>query len=370
MTKLDEKSLEIISKISSIPSLPFQEQQIAKYITDLLREWRISYEVDQFGNIIAVLPGESLTDGIGFVAHMDHPGFEIVQKENSNFIAKALGGVPEWTFTKKTPVKIVGNDNEIIKGYLNGRFGSINDRMVYVHTDNDKKVNISAGVIFDVEGFNISNNTIKMLAADDLAGCSAILAALESARHLKLNQTIYGIFTRAEEVGLVGARAIAKNKTIPMDTFIVSVESSRELAGAHAGSGPVIRTGDALFTFNYEAEQILSIARENLENNSTDFQAQRQLMSGGVCEASAFIVNGYRSTGIALPLRNYHNAGEEENTLAEEINLSDFLNASRIILEASQSVNKRHESKALERLSQVPKNELLRLEKSNNIISL
>ena len=90
MTKLDEKSLEIISKISSIPSLPFQEQQIAKYITDLLREWRISYEVDQFGNIIAVLPGESLTDGIGFVAHMDHPGFEIVQKENSNFIAKAL----------------------------------------------------------------------------------------------------------------------------------------------------------------------------------------------------------------------------------------------------------------------------------------
>ena len=146
-----------------------------------------------------------------------------------------------------------------------------------------------------------------------------------------------------------------------MDTFIVSVESSRELAGAHAGSGPVIRTGDALFTFNYEAEQILSIARENLENNSTDFQAQRQLMSGGVCEASAFIVNGYRSTGIALPLRNYHNAGEEENTLAEEINLSDFLNASRIILEASQSVNKRHESKALERLSQVPKNELKRI---------
>ena len=30
-------------------------------------------------------------------------------------------------------------------------------------------------------------------------------------------------------------------------------------------------------------------------------------MSGGVCEATAFAVFGYRTTGIAFPLGNYHN---------------------------------------------------------------
>jgi endoglucanase len=369
MSKLEETSLEIIANLGTIPSLPFQEQHIAKYITNLLSEWKISFEIDFFGNIIATLPGESGKNGIGFISHMDHPGFEIIKKENSRLIAKALGGVPEWTFTKKTPVKIIGQRMELIEGYLDGRYGDENDRMVYVKTDNDEMINIPSGVMLSVDDFNITNNTIRMLAADDLAGCSAILAALESAQKINRSHTIYGIFTRAEEVGLIGARAIARNKSIPQDTFIVSVESSRELPGANVGNGPVIRTGDALFTFNYEAEQILTIAKEHLESNFKTFQAQRQLMSGGVCEASAFLVNGYRATGIAIPLKNYHNAGENEITLAEEVNKFDFLNAANLILESSQSISKRHESKAWKRLSQVPENELNRLEKSSDVIS-
>ena len=141
--------------LGECPSTSFHENLVFQCIKRILSSENIPFTTDTYGNILARIEGtKPQNKPVAFVAHMDHPGFEIVQKENSNFIAKALGGVPEWTFTKKTPVKIVGNDNEIIKGYLNGRFGSINDRMVYVQTDNYKKVNISAGVIFDVEGFN------------------------------------------------------------------------------------------------------------------------------------------------------------------------------------------------------------------------
>ena len=59
---------------------------------------------------------------------------------------------------------------------------------------------------------------------------------------------VYGVFTRAEEVGLVGARLLAEANTLPKNTLVVSLESSRSLPGAEIGGGPVIRVGDAAFT--------------------------------------------------------------------------------------------------------------------------
>ena len=61
----------------------------------------------------------------------------------------------------------------------------------------------------------------------------------------------------------------------------------------------MIRVGDAGYTFDVEAESALVRARETLQQREGGFKAQRQLMSGGVCEASAFALYGYHTTGIA-----------------------------------------------------------------------
>ena len=75
---------------------------------------------------------------------------------------------------------------------------------------------------------------------------------------------------------------------------------------------------------------MLTAASERLAGRAPEFRVQRQLMSGGVCEATAFAVNGYRATGLAFPLGNYHNAtthiGDVDGGVAAEyIELSDFL---------------------------------------------
>ena len=65
---------------------------------------------------------------------------------------------------------------------------------------------------------------------------------------------------------------------------------------------------------------------------------QRQLMSGGVCEASAFALYGYRTTGIAFPLGNYHNGAAEDKIEAEYIHQDDFLGGIELIVAASYRV--------------------------------
>ncbi|GIT69388.1 MAG: hypothetical protein Ct9H300mP27_04920 [Chloroflexota bacterium] len=77
----------------------------------------------------------------------------------------------------------------------------------------------------------------------DLAGCGSILTSLEILKGEKIPTDVYGVFTRAEEVGLIGARLMAEAMILPMDTFVVSLESSRTLPGAEMGEGPVIRVG-------------------------------------------------------------------------------------------------------------------------------
>ncbi len=151
-------------------------------------------------------------------------------------------------------------------------------------------------------------------------------------------------------MGLIGARLIARERRIPLDCLVVSIESSRELPGAIAGEGPVIRVGDAMFTFSAEAEQVLHVARMRLRDADPGFRAQRQLMSGGTCEASAFAARGYAATGVAFPLGNYHNATPDGGVDSEFIHADDFAMGARLVLEAARSVADRRGSPAWRRL--------------------
>ena len=174
-----------------------------------------------------------------------------------------------------------------------------------------------------------------------MAGCAAILSIFEQLQTSRAAANIYGVFTRAEEVGLYGARMMAEAKTLEKSTIIVSIESSSVIPGVTQSAGPVIRTGDATLTFDAEAEQLLLAARTSIKQRRLDFKSQRALMSGGTCEATAFALAGYRTTGVAFPLRNYHNAttsiaDRHSKVCAEYIQVSDFLDGVDLLTEAAR----------------------------------
>jgi endoglucanase len=351
-------SLEILKGLGECPAVSFMEGAVASYIQRFLQDLGLSVETDRHGNLITHLEGgNSSPEGqppIAFMAHMDHPGFEAVEEREGMVIARALGGVPQACFSQGIPVQVVMPDGGRLLGETSGSYGRESERMIAIQLREPRNLEFPRPVVYDLPDFHFDGDMVRMRALDDLAGCASILVAMQTLASEERAGDVYGVFTRAEEVGLIGARLLAEDGRLPADTLVVSLESSRTLPGAVIGEGPVIRVGDATFTFDAEAEGALIKAREELTERRADFKAQRQLMSGGTCEASGFRYYGYRTTGIAFPLGNYHNATPEGGVGAEYIHIDDFVGGVELIVQAARSVARRRESRPWLRMRDIP----------------
>tara|TARA_B100001167_G_C16772023_1_gene307930 strand:+ start:567 stop:1712 length:1146 start_codon:yes stop_codon:yes gene_type:complete len=361
-----KRALDILMLLGGCPATSFHEGLVSRRIVDILDASKIDYRVDMYGNIIARVDGnleaESESLPIAFVAHMDHPGFEVVRYEEELPIATSLGGVPLASITKGANAFYFDEKGNRFKCELEPIPGDQNELLV----KSSVLPPVGAPIVFALDDFSISEDILRMRAMDDLAGCAAIIASLEELKNNPSASEVYGVFTRAEEVGLIGARLLSLEKTLPQNTFVVSVETSSIIPGVTQGEGPVIRTGDASYTFNSEAEQILIMGREAIKSSDSDFKCQRQLMSAGSCEASAFAVNGYRTTGIAFPLGNWHNATttirDPNGGVGDEyISVYDFIGGVRLIESSARNVATRNNSPLPSRYRTVPEEQKMRL---------
>jgi endoglucanase len=342
------RAIQILRSLGENPATSFYERLVSIRIESILTTMAIPFILDDYGNVIAKVTGtDSLESPIAFVAHMDHPGFEVIEDGDGTVVAGALGGVPVAALRKNVNAFSFDSSGTRASCRLEP-LPELGKRRVYVRSE--APLGIGTPIVFDLPDMIVENGTIKMRALDDLGGCAAILASLESISADPPESDVYGVFTRAEEVGLIGARLLSGEKTLPENTFVVSVETSSLIPGVIQGGGPIIRTGDASYTFNAEAEQILIMGRENILKEDSEFRCQRQLMSAGSCEASAFAVNGYRTTGIAFALGNWHNATtsimDEKGDVGEEyISLQDLGGGVQLIESAARSVSVRHDSR-------------------------
>tara|TARA_B100000929_G_scaffold279211_1_gene256071 strand:+ start:489 stop:1595 length:1107 start_codon:yes stop_codon:yes gene_type:complete len=356
MTDLKQQALDYLSRLGGNPATAFREEGVASTVKAILREIGAGFEQDAFGNIIAKVPGtDPSANPLAVIAHMDHPGFEITGSHPDGHIATAMGGIPPSSFEAGVPVQVLLPDGSRVNGAITGRYGEESDRRVLIKLEQPQDLEPPLSVVFDLIDYELDGDMIRMRAVDDLAGCGCILAMIAQLTEGDASPgDVYGVFTRAEEVGLVGARLMADSGTLPADTLVISAESSRTLPGAEQGEGPVIRVGDAGFTFTADAESVLIRARETLNERNNGFKCQRQLMSGGTCEASAFAVFGYQTTGIAFPLGNYHNGAPDGRIEAEYIHIDDYLGGVKLLTEAAHCVSDRTNTAFRQRLREVP----------------
>ena len=355
-----EEALDFLARLGAQPAVAFHEAGVASAVREILDGIGVEYSIDPSGNILARLPGTNPgVPPIAIVAHMDHPGFELVQRhgEGGEFVADALGGIPASSFAAGVPLQVILPDGQRTPAVTAGPYGEESERKALVRvTGAAEELPLPAAAVFDMTDFELDGEYIRMRAVDDLAGCASALAAIArlSRSGEQPEGDVYALLTRAEEVGLVGARLAAESGLLPSSTLVISVESSRTLPGAEQGRGPVIRVGDAGSTFDSDAESVLVRAREVLAERDDGFRSQRQLMSGGVCEASAFAAYGYRTTGIAFPLGNYHNGAPEGRIEAEYIHLEDYMGGVALIEEAARRVSDRVNTAFRRRLQSVP----------------
>ncbi len=355
--------LKILERLGRQPAVAFMEGRVSAEIVDIASRVGLPSRADAFGNLWVTYDGPRSDDDdlpdIAFVAHMDHPGFEVVEEVGKGYVARALGGVPPASLSQGARLLVVQEGSESVQATVIQHHGAEEEHSVILELEEARPLRLPALAVLDLPSFLPAEGRVHMRAADDLAGCATILAAMGRLA-IDLEQAngdvgrVHGIFTRAEEVGLVGARLLAEAGSLPKDCIVVSLEASRSLPGALIGDGPVIRVGDAAFTFDAGAEAVLNRAREQLQDKLPGFRCQRQLMSGGTCEASAFIYHSYRATGIALPLGNYHNATEDGGIGAEYIDIGDLERAVELVAEAARSVASRNLSRSWQRIAVLP----------------
>jgi putative aminopeptidase FrvX len=338
--------LDTLRDVVSIPTASFHEQAVGREIRAFLERYTIPYEVDRYGNIIAHYRKGPPCRPLALMAHTDHPAFELETAgaspdfPGSNWTARLLGGVAEDCFKQPSLVKVfAGNDlSRPISGELLGclRLGGPRELRLFLRIEeNGLALQPGDFGIWDLPDFNLENGFIQARVIDDLVGCVAGMLTLWKLTQEDVETDVYGVFTRAEEVGLVGAELVFQQKLLPPETYVVSLEASRTLPGAVQGGGPVIRVGDRAFTFSEEAEFVLKQAALNLQKRGP-VKVQRQLMSGGRCEASTAILMGYTATGLAFPLDNYHNMGKDFTLQAETIHQDDFLTGVELLQEAAR----------------------------------
>ncbi|MCI0803550.1 MAG: M20/M25/M40 family metallo-hydrolase [Chloroflexi bacterium] len=347
---IESSAIEILSDLGRFTATSFWEDGPADYLAERAESAGLEVTIDPWGNVLATKTGSDPdAPGIAFVAHMDHPGYEVVARTGENITLKTLGRMGIAAGRAGTTIKVITESGEQIPATVSGAepaageltksreaAGWLGTDTVYAKIDREAALGeLPRPAVPDLPDFVIEGGLIRMRAADDLAGCAAILAALEHVANEPTQGNVYGIFTRAEEAGLIGARLAAEHGLVPKNTVIVSVETSSVLPGAEIGNGIVIRTGDRSTTFDHEAEAYLVEAAQRIKAKTPDFKVQRQLMNAGSCEATAFKGFGYRVTGTAFPLGAWHNRGES-GVEPEFISKDDFIGGAILLTETAK----------------------------------
>ena len=277
--------LTLARSILAQPTAPFHEDAVrAEILMQLAQCPHVTAEQDGFGNVIACYRRGSGEARYAFAAHMDHPGY--VGEE-------FLGGVPAEYREKNPPVRDFG-----------------------------------AFAMWDLPAFELRDGRIFSRACDDLIGCTAIVALFHELEKTGAEACVHGLFTRAEEVGFVGAIRLAQSGRVPQSLTIVSLETSSEKGGpAKMGAGVIVRVGDRTSIFDDAATASLTAAAK-----AADIPFQRCLMSGGTCEATAYQLYGYRSAGLCVALGNYHNCGPDLQIASEFVSVDDVAGMVRLIV--------------------------------------
>jgi putative aminopeptidase FrvX len=272
-----DQLLRIVEPLLRCPTAPTFEGAVAKEICRQLRgRAGIHIEKDQFGNLIVVRSGSGQAR-YAFVAHMDHPGWRLQPKK------EFLGGVPA-DLLEKGEIRSFGD------------FG-----------------------MWDLPELVVEGDRLYSRACDDLVGCSAIVGILNSLEESRSLAPLLGIFTRAEEVGFIGAIELVKTGRLDPDLTVISLETSAERPPARMGAGPIIRVGDRTSVFDSDVTAFLVETAK-----SRQLTHQRCLMDGGTCEATAFQLYGYRSAALSIALGNYHNCTPDSRIDAEYVDIRDL----------------------------------------------
>ncbi len=343
-----EEHARWLLEITQIPTVAGREQRVVAWIGAWVAQ-RPELELlsDAAGNLVVQPRTPWGRRGAGgsaapvfITAHLDHPAFVVERIIGPGTVEVAFrGGVMDPYFIDARvrihcasgPVGATLGGESVGAGGA-GRGAPPLFKSYVAELDSRAEVRVGDTATWELPPAEIdAKGLVHTHACDDLAALAAALAAYD----VLLNLVRAGsptdvmdvrlLFTRAEEIGFVGAIAACKSGTMPKGSRVIALENSRSFEDSPVGGGPIVRVGDRMSIFTPRLTAACARRAEQIANRPAQPQAtrtqqemekaaamrwQRKLMAGGACEATVFCAYGYEATCLCLPLGNYHNMAD------------------------------------------------------------
>lgn len=323
-----------LRQLLTLPTAPFAEGAVLDYLQRACERLPgVRVTADRHGNLVVRYQRRvKRTAPLVFTAHTDHPGFVAQRMIDGRTLLAAFRGWVEPEYFRRERVRFwssgawtLGRVSNITKtAPVYGMIGRTG-RPEEVEISVKRPIEAGAPGMWDLTDPLLRGGLLHARGCDDIAGAAALLAMLERLSKRDAAADVIVLFTRAEEVGFVGAIAAARDGTIPKRSPVIAIETSKALPNARQGEGPILRVGDKSSVFTPTLTAFCDRVAKDLAARRKGFKYQRRLMDGGTCESTAYLAYGYAATGICVALGNYHNMNvDRQRIAAETIDIDDW----------------------------------------------
>lgn len=321
-----DKSLEFLKELTDLPGISGYEREVRKYIGQAMAPYsEVSY--DRIGSVVCRKQGSSEHPRIMITGHMDEIGFFVREVTKEGFIRfLPLGGW--WNqvmLAQRVKIKTCQGDVIGIIGSRPPHILSPEERNKVVEKDAmfidvGAKDQAEAIEVFGIQPgdpiipdspFAVMNNPDYLMAKawDDRLGCAVFMELIKRLQGVDHPNTVYGVGTVQEEVGLRGAITTA-NLVDPDVGFALEVGVAGDTPGVDQykaseklGAGPAILLYDSSMIAHVKLREFVVQTAKSI-----NVPVQFDTMSGGGTDAGRIHINriGVPSLVLAVPTRYIH----------------------------------------------------------------
>ncbi|MFN4203064.1 MAG: M42 family metallopeptidase [Tabrizicola sp.] len=257
---------DLTVQLMLIPGLAGHEARVAAVIAGHLDTLGLPHRSDRLGNLTCTIPGDPALPPVMVFTHMDQLGFVARKIEPSGLIRlERLGGVPERALAAQAVVlctdqgdlpAVIANKSHHATS-AEEKYRVVPYAELYVDAGFTSKaeaeaagVRIGTPVTYLPRALTLANGRIAGTAADDRAGCAALLKLAE-ARKEKPGPTLHLVWSVQEEFNLRGvlpaATALQPAIALQIDLLLACDTPDMTTRGdVTLGGGP----GISLYSFH------------------------------------------------------------------------------------------------------------------------
>lgn len=349
--KLDE-TLSMLKDLTDAKGIPGNEREPREVMKKYISAYADEVTTDNLGSLIAKKTGKEDGPKIMVAGHLDEVGFMITRIDDKGFLYfQTVGGWWSQVMLAQR-VTIVTS-----KGDITGVIGSkpphilspearkkpveIKDMFIDIGAASKEEAHewgVKPGdMVVPYFEFTVMNNEKMLLAKawDNRIGCAIAIDVLKGLKDSEHPNTVYGVGTVQEEVGLRGARTAAQ-KIQPDIAFGVDVGIAGDTPGvtekealSKMGKGPQI--------ILYDASMVSHKGLRDLVTDTADAQNipyQFDSVPGGGTDSGAIHLtqNGVPALSITIATRYIHSH-------AAMLHRDDYENAVKLIIEVIKKLD-------------------------------